>query len=254
MDQLRERVAIVTGASSGIGRAVARRFAEEGATVVACARRRDRLHDLASEVTMAGGTALAVECDVADETQIDGVVTAAVERFGRIDILANFAQGGMETHAESFLGSTTKDEVVASYLTGPVQNLLFMQKAFPYMKAQQYGRIINVSSNASNGVPGMLAYGMAKASVRTLTRAASIEWGEFGIVTNAVIPVVYTESWDYSERTKHYAGVFGESIPVRRLGLPYEDLAPLVTFLASESAGYINGQVISIDGGAPTGA
>jgi 3-oxoacyl-[acyl-carrier protein] reductase len=247
MGQLQDRVAVVTGASSGIGRATAVRFSEEGATVVACARRIASLDELVAQIESNGGRALAVECDVAEESDIAGVVLTAINTFERIDILANVAQGGMDDLAD--LVSTTSERARYAYVTGPLQSMLFMQKCFPHMKEQRYGRVINTASPAAiTGFPGLTAYAMAKGAVMALTRNASQEWGQFGIVTNTFLPWVRTDSFDRTDLAKNLPAMEASS-PLRRMGLAYEDCTPALVFLASEGAGYINGQAIAVDGG-----
>ena len=247
MGILSGRVAIVTGASSGIGRACAVRFAEEGASIVVCARRRDRLEVLASDVSAKGGEVLAVECDVSIEGDIANVVAKTEGRFGRIDILANIAQGGMENFEG--INDVSSGDVMHSFKTGPLQSMLFMQKCFPIMKIQRYGRIINTASPAAmTGLPGLTAYAMAKGAIMALTRNASQEWGPFGIVTNTFLPWVRTENFERTELAKNLPAMEASS-PLRRMGTAYEDCTPILAFLASEGAGYINGQAIAVDGG-----
>ncbi|WP_224112446.1 SDR family NAD(P)-dependent oxidoreductase [Mycobacterium avium] len=248
MGILNGRVAIVTGASSGVGRGCAVRFAEEGASLVLAARRIDKLNELAGEIESKGGTAVPVACDVANEDDIDNVVGTAAREFGKIEILASIAQGAMDDHA--YLMDVTPEQALKAYVTGPLQSLLFMQKCFPYMKEQGYGRIINTaSSSALKGTPGFASYQLAKGAVMALTRTASQEWAQFGIVTNTILPVIRTEAFDMSEQGKAAAKRIEEQIPVGRFGSPYEDCSPVVAFLASEGAGYLNGQAIAIDGG-----
>ncbi|HKS71953.1 MAG TPA: SDR family oxidoreductase [Terriglobales bacterium] len=247
MSILEGRIAIITGASSGIGRACAIRFAEEGASLVVCARRLDRLQSLVEEIKAAGSSALPVACDVAKEADITKVVQAAMDRFGRIDILANIAQGGMDKFGG--LMDTKAEDVLDAFRTGALQSFLFMQKCFPYMKERGYGRIINTSSPAAvTGISGLTAYIMTKGAIMALTRNASQEWGKFGIVTNTFLPWVRTENFDRSDLAKNLVAMEASS-PLGRMGTPYEDCTPMVAFLASEGAGYINGQVIAVDGG-----
>ncbi|WP_067650479.1 SDR family NAD(P)-dependent oxidoreductase [Nocardia harenae] len=248
MGQLEGRVAIVTGAAGGIGRSCARRFAAEGAAVVLADIHEGGVRDIADEITQAGGGALAVACDVAKEEEIEAVVAAAIGGYGRIDILANIAQGGMGDMA--FLDATTPRNVLDSVVTGPIQSMLFMQKCLPHMKERGYGRVINTASHSAVfGLPGFAAYEMAKAAIMALTRNASQEWGKFGIVTNTFLPVVRTPAYDLSEQGRAAAQLLTESIPLGRFGTPYEDCAPLLVFLASAGAGYVNGQAIGVDGG-----
>jgi NAD(P)-dependent dehydrogenase (short-subunit alcohol dehydrogenase family) len=244
------RVAIVTGASSGIGRACAVRLAEEGASVVVTARRMQLLEELVDEITSKGGTAVAVACDVMVEEEISNVVETAADRFGRIDILGNFAQAFYPYRASDHanLMATTRESAVNQFVGGPVQYLLFMQKCFPYMKEQGYGRIINTSSGAwLLGAPDYVGYGMAKAAVDALTRHASQDWGQYGIVTNTIYPVV--RNADHEKEHPEMAAALPQRIPVRRHGTAYDDLSPVIAFLASDNAGYLNGQTIGINGG-----
>jgi len=248
MGLLQDRVAIVTGASSGIGRACARHYAAEGARVVVCARRKSLLDQLADEIGAAGGTALAVTCDIADPAQIKAVVDAAIATFGKIDILANIAQGGMDE--QEYLTETSEERAVYMFRTAAVQSLQFMQACLPHMQARHYGRIINTGSHAAvKGEPGFAAYAIAKSAVTGLSRVAAKEWAQFGIVTNTILPVVRTEAYDKTPQGRQSAERLAGTNPTGRFGTP-EDCTALLAFLASEGAGYVNGQVIGLDGGA----
>jgi NAD(P)-dependent dehydrogenase (short-subunit alcohol dehydrogenase family) len=242
MGILEGRVAIVTGASSGVGRGAALRMAEEGATVVGCARRLDRLEEFVREAEAKGGKALAIQFDAAIDDDIKRVVSTTAETFGRIDILANIAQGEMGKGTP--LIEATRQGALDVYITGPVQYMRFMQECFPYMKEQGYGRIINTASSSSLlGLPGYAAYELAKEAAMALTRIASQEWGHYGIVTNTILPSIHS----HPDQPPHPGLLQGH--PLGRAGLPYEDAGPIIAFLASEGAGYLNGQPISIDGG-----
>ncbi|GAA0332951.1 3-oxoacyl-[acyl-carrier-protein] reductase [Sphingomonas oligophenolica] len=248
MGILQDRVAIVTGASSGAGQGAARRFAEEGAIVVASARRMDRLEALVKDIKAKGGKAIAVRCDVYKEDEIDNVVQAAITEFGKIDVLANIGQGALDQ--QTYLVDTTKQHAFDSYIGGPLQSLLFMQKCFPYMKERNYGRIVNCGSqSALMGLPGFAAYQMAKAAVQALTRTASQEWAKYGITTNVILPAHWSDAFALSPQGIEAGNAAAAASPMGRLGQPYEDVSPMIAFLASEGAGYINGQSIAIDGG-----
>jgi len=241
------RVAIVTGASSGIGRGCAVRLAEEGATVIGCARRPALLEEFVREAEAKGGTAHAVVCDVDIDDDIANVVATAVTRFGRVDILANIAQGGMSD--SSPLVDVTTKQALDAFRTGPLQSLRFMQECFPHMRRQGYGRIINTASHtALLGTPGYTAYELAKGAIMALTRNAAQEWGRFGIVTNTILPVIFSRPPDPGPAAGPIERAFAEN-PLRRAGTPYRDCGPIVAFLASEGAGYLNGQAIAVDGG-----
>lgn len=245
---LAERVAIVTGACGGIGGATARLFAEEGAKVVLSDRYPDKLEEMAADLRGKGLTVLPLPCNIMKEEEIGAVVDATIAEFGQIDILANIAQGGLEDHR--YLMETTSEVAVRDFFGGPVQSMLFMQKCFPHMKARNYGRIINTSSHAAIvGQPGFTPYAMAKAAILALSRDAAHEWGKHGIVTNSFMPHIRTPAFDLTEQGREAARISEELSPVGYFGKPYEDCAPVLLFLASEAARYVNGQVIGIDGG-----
>jgi NAD(P)-dependent dehydrogenase (short-subunit alcohol dehydrogenase family) len=248
MGILEGKTAIITGASSGIGYGCAVRFAEEGANVVACARRMERLEKLRDETAGMSGTIIPQQCDINVVADLDAVVETAIEKFGTIHILANIAQGSLGHSAE--LINTTVDDCLEYYMTGPIASMLLMQKCFPSMKKQHYGRIINFSTEAaSRALKGFTAYGMCKVAVEALSRNAAQEWGQYGITTNVIVPLIKTENSEKSERGRAMAAKVAEANPMRYFGTPYEDCAPMLAFLASEGAGYINGEIINISGG-----
>jgi len=248
MGILKNRVAIITGASSGVGKGCAEYFAEQGAIIVACARRLEKLEELSNEVSRKGGKMLPVRCDVGIEDDIAHVVETTIKEFGKVDILANIAQGDLDK--PNYLVDTTYELALDSFKTGAAASMLFMQKCFPYMKEANYGRIINcASASALIGTPGFAAYEMAKGGVMALTRNAAKEWAQYGIVTNCFLPMILTESFEKSEQGKAAAKKITEQIPTRYFGKPYEDCGPIVAFMASEEARYLNGQMIGVDGG-----
>lgn len=250
MGQLDGRIAIITGASSGIGYGTALRFAMEGANVIACARREENLKKLSETAKERGyaGTIIPQVCDVAKEEDMDAAVKAAIDNFGTVHILVNIAQGALRKLVD--LESTKAEDAMELFQTGPIASMIMMQKCLPYMRDQHYGRIINCSSPAvKQGAPGMTSLELCKASIDALTRNASQEWGPYGITTNNFLPTIKTENFDMSERGRAYAKMMAEQTPVRFFGTPFDDCAPMLVFLASEEAAYINGQAICIDGG-----
>lgn len=248
MGILEGKIAIVTGASSGVGYGCALRFAEEGAKVIACARRLEKLNELKECTEGMAGEIIPQRCDISVEADLDVAVKRAIDLYGTVHILANIAQCNLGTASQ--LSETSVDECMNYYMTGPIASMLLMQKCFPYMKEQHYGRIINCSSEAaSRGMKGFSAYGMCKAAVEALTRNSAVEWGQYGITTNVFVPFIKTEGYDLSERGKLIAKKVASENPTRRFGTPYEDCSPMVAFLASEGSGYINGEVINISGG-----
>ncbi len=245
---LKSRTAIVVGANSGIGYGCALRFAEEGADVLACDIRSDGLEKLSEQAVGMDGKIVTMTCDVAKEDDLNKVVQRAVSEFGRIEILACIAQGGM-AHPTTLLDATP-ELALESYVTGPLYSMLLMQQCFPYMKAQQYGRIITCASgSAVSGTPGFASYAMAKGAIMSLTRFAAKELGRFGITVNCFLPVIKGANFDASPEGKAAAEMIVKMSPVGYFGEAYADCSPILAFMASEQSHYMNGQMIGICGG-----
>src|SRR6476660_10051402 len=237
------RVAIVTGAWRGLGRAAAARLHERGASVAVNARDLDRAKALATEI---GERAFAVPGDGAADGVPDEIARRTLERFGRIDILVNNAALPLSTR---FPDRTAEEwrRVIEVNLTAP---FLMTKAVLPAMRVQHYGRVINISSSAGRMVStlGGAHYTASKAGLLGLTRAAAKELGKFGITVNAVCPgMIDTElTHEYADDT--LLAKLAAGYPVPRIGTARE-VADLICFAAGEGAGYVTGASLDINGG-----
>ena len=249
-DTLQDRVAIVTGASQGIGRAIAVELARVGADVVVCSRRLEALKPVAEDVRAAGRRALAVACDVAEAGQVDAVVAQTLAAFGRIDLLVNNAGYRIRSPLED-LPRREWDAMVGTNLTGV---FLFSQAVGRVMIRQQSGTIVNVTSVAGRtGTRGMAAYAAAKAGVTVLTQSLGAEWAKHGIRVNAVAPgPVETEGVLEVWKTPAMIAQAAREVPLGRLGRP-EEIAWAVVFVASDQASFMTGETLYISGGPRVG-
>jgi len=242
--RLAGRVALITGAGQGLGKAIALRFAQEGAKVVALDVAPDGINAVAGEIKAAGGEALAVVCDVTQRAQVVAAVQAALDAFGQLDILCNNA--GITRDARLVKMTEEQfDQVIAVNLKG-VFNMT--QAVAPHMVERGYGRIITTSSVVGlYGNFGQTNYVATKAGVIGMTRVWARELGPKGITANAVAPgfiatdMVKTVPQEVLDK-------FISMTPTRRLGEP-EDIANAFLFLASDEASFVNGAVLSVDGG-----
>ncbi len=243
--RLQGKVAFVTGGGSGIGAATAERFAQEGAIVVVCGRRRAPLDEVVGRIAAAGGRAEAVTADVSDEAGFTAALEAAAKRHGGLDILVNNAMaytwGGIE--------EMTTADWHANFSTSVDGTFWGTRTAMRLMKGRG-GAIVNVSSICGTlGTPWMAGYSAAKAAIDNFSRAAAAEGAPHGIRVNVVIPAVV--------ETPATAGMLADEgsrrnteklIPMGRVGQPAE-LANAILFLASDEASYITGASLPVDGG-----
>jgi 3-oxoacyl-[acyl-carrier protein] reductase len=238
------QVAVVTGASQGIGRAIAETLAANGATVALVARSAGKLADVAAAIQAAGGKAEVFPCDVTQGEAIAAVIETVVEKLGRLDILVNNAGVTRDTLLPR-MSDEEWDEVLTTNLRAP---FLFMRAASRPMMSQRYGRIINVSSvSGLIGNPGQANYSASKAGLVGLTRTVAKELAGRKITVNAVAP-----GFIASDMTAALGPALTDEVkkrvPAKRLGEAWE-IAEAVLFLAAPSSGYITAQTLVVDGG-----
>jgi 3-oxoacyl-[acyl-carrier protein] reductase len=244
MFNLKDKVALVTGASQGIGRGTALALAEAGAKVAVAARNEEKLAVLVNDIVAAGGEAFAVKMDVADVEQVKAGFKAVLAKFGRLDILVNNAaitRDGLALRMKA----DDWDAVIRTNLTGAH---LCIQQALSTMMRARAGRIINISSVvAEMGNAGQANYVAAKAGLIGLTKAIAMEIASRNITANAVAPgFIETPMTDVlSVEVKENLKT---RIPLGRMGCP-RDVAAAIVFLASDEAGYITGHVLDVNGG-----
>jgi 3-oxoacyl-[acyl-carrier protein] reductase len=238
------RVALITGASQGIGHACALKLAEAGATVAVAARNQAKLDELVAQISAAGGKAAAFLLDVAEEEQIKSTVKAAIAQFGKIDILVNNA-GITRDQLVMRMKRADWDAVLNTNLTSAY---LCIQQVIGSMLKQRWGRIINVTSIfGQTGQAGQANYAASKAGLIGLTMAIAREVGSRNITCNAVAPgFIATAMTEGLPAELKEAGL--KMVPLVRIGTP-EDVAGAVRFLASDEASYITGHVLNINGG-----
>src|SRR5579862_3050994 len=244
MGRLEGRVAVVTGAGDGIGAAIARRFAVEGARVVIAERDEERGAALAEELS----EARFVPTDVRRKEDNQAMIRAAVDLWGRLDILVNNAWGGGKISRAELKTDQLIDHGMAVGFRGP---LWAMQAAFPIMRDQGYGRVINICSlNGVNAHMGTLEYNTAKEALRSATRTAAREWASTGIVCNVICPAAKSAAFHrvMAEHPELIASADAAN-PMGRIGDPYDDISPVALFLASEDCRYLTGNTLFVDGG-----
>lgn len=247
--KLAGKTALVTGGSRGIGRAIVRRLAEEGAKVAFVYRSNKEAADqLVSELELDQREAWAIQADVADKDAADKVIADIVEKWEKLDILVNNA-GVIRDGLIATMTLEQWQEVINTNLNSVFN---FCQAVTRAMMSARYGRIVNLSSvAATTSNPGQANYAASKGGVEGFTRCMAVELGRRGVTVNAVAPG-FVET-DMTEAVRNAAGdQIKKSIPIRRLGLP-EDIANAVAFLVSDEASYITGQILTVDGGLTLG-
>ena len=248
MFNLKNRVAVISGASSGLGRQMARAFAEQGASLVILARRVERLEELKVELEQKGTKVLPIKCDVTSTEDINNAAAEAERVFGKVDILVNCA-GSSKDAGVLDMKDDEWDFTIATDLT----SVFKMTRAFGnIMIKQKYGRIINIASMyglVGNTAMGTIAYHSSKGGVVNFTRAVAAELAKYNITCNAICPGYFeTELTKAVLDTADFQAYMKNTVPMQRYGKEGELNAGAI-FLASEEASYVTGAILPIDGG-----
>lgn len=241
------KVALVTGASKGIGKAIAELYAQAGAKVVVSSRKQDAVDAVASEINSKGGNAIAIACNVSDASDLQKLVDATLQKFGTIDILVNNAAANpsfgpvVETTESSF------DKIIAVNVKGPFE---LAKKVYPILKAKQSGSVINISSiGGLRPEPGLGIYSVSKAALISLTKVMAKEWGADNIRVNVICPgLIKTKFSEALWSNEKIMNAMMKILPIKRVGTP-EEIAALALYLASDVSSYSTGSVFTADGG-----
>jgi NAD(P)-dependent dehydrogenase (short-subunit alcohol dehydrogenase family) len=246
--ELQGRVALVTGASQGIGQGCSRAIAAAGAKMFIAQRNVENAEEEAKYLRSTFGAEVAVmKVDVTKRAEVDAMVKACVDKFGKLDILVNNAGASVAKRLEN----TTDEEMSYWFDLNYFSVFWAMRAAFPYMKAQKYGRIINMGSlNGVNAHMFTAPYNASKEAVRALTRTAAVEWGGHGITANIICPAANSRNAEeYFAANPEMEKAILQQIPAGRFGLAEQDIGPVALFLASEASGFMTGNTLFVDGG-----
>jgi len=247
MHSVADKVIIVTGAGRGVGKGMAVHLGKGGAKVVVAEWKPALLEAAVAELEGLGVTTLGVACNVMERAEIEAMVAATVERFGRVDGLINNAQ---TFRPLAPIATVEADDVDVFYRSGVKGTLWAMQAVHPHMQAQGWGRIVNFASAMGiTGGSGFAAYNASKEAVRALTRTAAREWAADDIVVNCIAPAAADHHGDAAKQSEGYR-IFIESCPMGRQGDPETDIGPLAWFLCSDATRYLTGHTFMADGGA----
>lgn len=250
-DAFVDKVVIVTGGGSGIGRCTAHELASLGAQVIITGRKIEKLENVSQEITEDGGKIHFIVCDNREEQQVQNMIAEVIEKFGRIDGLVNNAGGQFPSSLEG-ISANGFDAVIRNNLHS---TFYLMREAYNQWMEKNGGSIVNMTADMWGGMPGMGHSGAARSGVDNLTKTAAVEWGKSGVRVNAVAP-----GWILSSGMDTYSGVFAEviipslanNVPLQRMGTESE-VSSAIVYLLSEAAAFVSGVTLRIDGAASQG-
>ena len=250
-DAFLDKVIILTGGGSGIGRCTAHELASLGAQVIVTGRKQEKLDHVVQEITQDGGKATGLICDIRDEEQVKSTIASIIEQFGKIDGLVNNA-GGQFPSALEDISANGFDAVVRNNLNG---TFLMMREAYNQWMKNYGGSMVNMTADMWGGMPSMGHSGAARAGVDNLTKTASVEWAKSGVRVNAVSP-----GWIMSSGMDTYKGDFAKliipslsnNVPLKRMGTESE-VSSAICYLLSEASAFVSGVTLRIDGAASLG-
>ena len=251
LDAFQNKVIIVTGGGSGIGRCTAHELAALGAQVIITGRKIEKLEKVSAEIIADSGKVHSIVCDNREEQQVKDMIAEEKEKFGKIDGLVNNAGGQFPSTLES-ISANGFDAVVRNNLHS---TFYLMREAYNQWMAKNGGSIVNMAADMWGGMPGMGHSGAARSGVDNLTKTAAVEWGHSGVRVNCVAP-----GWIVSSGMDNYSGDFAKfiipslsgNVPLKRMGTESE-ISSAICYLLSEAAGFISGVTLRIDGAASLG-
>ena len=250
-DAFQDKVIIITGGGSGIGRCTAHELSALGAQVVITGRKQEKLDKVSQEIIEDGGKVHSIVCDNREEQQVKDMIAEVIEKFGRLDGLVNNAGGQFPSPLES-ISANGFDAVIRNNLHS---TFYLMREAYSQWMEKNGGSIVNMTADMWGGMPGMGHSGAARSGVDNLTKTASVEWGKSGVRVNAVAP-----GWILSSGMDTYSGVFAEviipslsnNVPLQRMGTESE-VSSAIVYLLSDAAAFVSGVTLRIDGAASQG-
>ncbi len=250
-DAFLDKVILVTGGGSGIGRCTAHELASLGAQVIVAGRTQEKLDHVVQEITQDGGKAIGLVCDIRDEAHVKSTVASVIDQFGKLDGLVNNAGGQFPSPLED-ISANGFDAVVRNNLNG---TFLMMRETYNQWMKQHGGSIVNMTADMWGGMPGMGHSGAARSGVDNLTKTAAVEWAKSGVRVNAVSP-----GWIMSSGMDTYQGDFAKfiipslsgNVPLKRMGTESE-VSSAICYLLSEASAFVSGVTLRIDGAASQG-